>query len=259
MGAGAVRLPRREGATLGLSADVEGYSRMLQHFFARVGKPPDRITGADVFGWAYGVGLSGRPPSQVTIGARLACLSSFYRFLIRMELVAANPCDQLERPRVSPSPPRGLSADEIRRLLAVTPPTPVGLRDRAIILTLVLTGRRRAEVLGLRVKDLIHEDGRVYYSYRGKGGKRGKRELPEPAFDALTAALSALGHDVSAMAPEASLWPARAGDTHGITSGTFYGISSGTSASPACRPPASTSSATPQRSSGGTPASPSRT
>lgn len=53
-----------------------------------------------------------------TIGARLARLSSFYRFLIRMRLVPANPCDALERPRVVVDVPRGLSADgsPLRRL-----------------------------------------------------------------------------------------------------------------------------------------------
>src|SRR3954468_8526108 len=62
---------------------VQSYSRMLQHFFAELGKGPDRVTSQDVFAWAHGVGLSGRTPSSVTVGARIACLSSFYRFLIR--------------------------------------------------------------------------------------------------------------------------------------------------------------------------------
>src|SRR3990167_3295237 len=160
---------------------------MLQHFFGSVGKPPDRVTSPEVFAWGYGVGLSGKPPSSVTIGARLACLSSFYRFLIRMDAIASNPCDALERPKVSPSPPRGLTADDIRRLLAVIPETPVGLRDRAIVLTLTLTGRRRAEVLNMMAGDLTHEDGRIWYTYRGKGGKTGRRELPRPALEAIQA------------------------------------------------------------------------
>jgi len=103
---------------------VEGYSRMLQHFFGIVGKPPDRVTSQEVFAWAYGKGLSGKEPSPVTIGARLACLSSFYRFLIWMEIVFSNPCDQIQRPKTSLSPPRGLSAEEIRRLLSVIPIPP---------------------------------------------------------------------------------------------------------------------------------------
>src|SRR4029079_14534540 len=71
--------------------------------------------------------------------------------------------------------------------------------------------------------DITHDDRRIWYSYRGKGGKSGKRELPQPAYAALTAALAAFGHDIAAMAPDASLWPARRGDTRGITSGSFYG------------------------------------
>ena len=37
---------------------VEGYARMLRHFFLTVGCPPDRVTGPEAFAWAYGIGLS---------------------------------------------------------------------------------------------------------------------------------------------------------------------------------------------------------
>ena len=158
---------------------------MLQDFFGRSGKQPDQVTAQDIFVYAHGPGLSGKQPSAITIGARIACLSSFYRFLIRMDIVQSNPCDKLQRPQVSPSPPRGLSGDQVHQLLAVVPDSPVGLRDRAIILTLVLTGRRRAEVLGMKAGDLSVEGDRTYYTYRGKGGKRGRRELPRPAMEAV--------------------------------------------------------------------------
>ncbi len=201
---------------------VEGYSRMLQHFFGTLGKPPDKVTSQEVFAWAYGKGLSGKEPSPVTIGARLACLSSFYRFLIRMEIVASNPCDAIERPKTSLSPPRGLSAEEIRRLLDAVPDTPTGLRDRAIILTLTLTGRRRSEVLNLMAGD-ISQTGGLFYTYRGKGGKQGKRELPRPAFEAIQVALAAFGKDLATMSPDESLWPSSTQNGRGVTSGTFYG------------------------------------
>jgi site-specific recombinase XerD len=200
---------------------VEGYSRMLQHFFGTVGKPPDQVTAQEVFAWAYGKGISGKEPSPVTIGARLACLSSFYRFLIRMEIVASNPCDQIQRPKTSLSPPRGLSAEEIQRLLSAIPDTPTGLRDRAIIVTLTLTGRRRSEVLNLKAGD-ISQAGGLFYTYRGKGGKQGKRELPRPAFEAIRAALAAFCKDLATMSPDDSLWPSGTNNGRGITSGTFY-------------------------------------
>src|SRR3990170_2219399 len=202
---------------------VDAYSRTLQRFFGTLGKPPDQVTSPDVFVFAHGRGPSGREPKAITIGARLACISSFFRFLIRMKIVSANPCDEIERPRASPAPPRGLSAEEVRRLLALVPETPEGLRDRAIILTLVLTGRRRAEILNLKAAALTM-DGGLFYSYRGKGGKQAKRELPRPAFEAIEVALAAWGKSLAAMEPSESLWPSRhpSGGGAGITSGTFY-------------------------------------
>ena len=77
----------------------------------------------------------------------------------------------------------------------------LGLRDRAIILTLVLTGRRRAEVIGMKAGNLILDGDRAYYTYRGKGGKQGHRELPQPALNAIRASLAAFGKDLATMPP----------------------------------------------------------
>jgi integrase/recombinase XerC len=199
---------------------VEGYARMLWPFLNRVGSP-DQVTPAHVLAWAHGIGASGREPSSATVGARIACLSSYFRFLIRMGITSGNPCDALERPRAVQSIARGLSADEVRRLLAVVPDTLAGRRDRALLLTFVLTGRRRAEVLGLTARDISVEGETAFYSYRGKGGKRGRRELPRPAYEALCATLGDAGLSLVVMEPTASLWQAATG-ARGITSSTFY-------------------------------------
>ena len=139
-----------KGNRSGSRRTVESYSRMLWPFFAERSLTPDRVKPADVLAWVHGIGRSERTPSGTTVGARIACLSSFSRFLIRMGLVVSNPCDAVERPRAVQSVARGYGADEVRRLIAVVPDTVAGRRDRAILLTLVLTGRRRAEVIGLR-------------------------------------------------------------------------------------------------------------
>jgi site-specific recombinase XerD len=196
---------------------------MLFQFFGALGKTPDQVVATEVFGFAHGVGLSGKQPGSVTIGARIACISSFYRFLIRIGLVAANPCDALERPREIPARPRGLNASDIQKLLGVIPDTPVRLRDRTIVLFLTLTGRRRSEVLSLKAGDLVRDGDAIFYSYRGKGGKAGKRELPQPAYQAIRTALTAFGKDMATMQPDESLWPSSADSGRGITSGTFYG------------------------------------
>jgi integrase len=154
----------------------------------------------------------------------MACLSSFFRFHIRMDIVGTNPCERLERPRTSTPPARRLSAEEVRRLLTVIPDTPPGLRDRAIILTLVLTGRRRAEVFRMTAGDLSFENEICFYAYLGKGAKTGRRELPRPALDALRAGLAAYGRELEHMSPRESLWPSPAATNgEGLRSATFPG------------------------------------
>ena len=112
---------------------VQAYSRTLYQFFGALDKTLEEVTSPDVFSYSHSTGLSGNKPSSVTIAARIARLSSFYRPLIRMSLITGNPCDKLERPRSTPTPPRGLAAADIQKLLSVIPDTSVGRRDRAII------------------------------------------------------------------------------------------------------------------------------
>ena len=77
-----------KGNRSGSRRTVESYGRMLWPFFADLGKTPDRVKPADVLAFVHGIGKSGRTPSATTVGARIACLSSFYRFLIRMPVLA---------------------------------------------------------------------------------------------------------------------------------------------------------------------------
>jgi hypothetical protein len=67
-----------KGNRSGSRRTVESYSRMLWHFFE--GTMPDRVTPAVVLAYAHGIGKSGKTPSPVTIGARIACLSSYFHF-----------------------------------------------------------------------------------------------------------------------------------------------------------------------------------
>ena len=61
-----------KGNRSGSRRTVESYSRMLWHFFKAT--TPDQVTPAVVLAYAHGIGKSGKTPSPVTIGARIACL-----------------------------------------------------------------------------------------------------------------------------------------------------------------------------------------
>jgi hypothetical protein len=55
------------------------------------------VTAQEVFVSPHGKGVSGNHPSPVTIGARMARLSSFFRFLLRMDIVQRNPAEHVRR------------------------------------------------------------------------------------------------------------------------------------------------------------------
>jgi integrase len=76
-------------------------------------------------------------------------------------------------------------------------------------------------VISLTAGDISVERETAFYSYRGKGGKRGRRELPRPAYEALESTLADAGLLLVEMEPSASLWQAAAGP-RGITGATFY-------------------------------------
>ena len=67
----------------GSNRTPDSYYRTLRHFFGSLQKAPDQVSPQDVFSFAHGIGLSGREPSAVTVGARLSCISSFFKFLIQ--------------------------------------------------------------------------------------------------------------------------------------------------------------------------------
>jgi integrase len=61
-----------------------------------------------------------------------------------------------------------------------------------------------------------------WVGYKGKAGKSERRELPQPALEALRAWPPRQGREFGTMSADDSLWPSLA-NGRGITSGTFYG------------------------------------
>ena len=135
----------------------------------------------------------GRAPS--TICKVMSALSGFFGFAVDEGLIDRNPAAAARRPRLpDTSPRRALSPEEIRALLAAPNTTTlVGLRDRAMIVTLAVQGWRVSELLGLRVEDLDEENGHKVATVTGKGGKEARVPLAATTWTAITAWLSATG------------------------------------------------------------------
>jgi integrase/recombinase XerD len=143
----------------------------------------------------YRHGLTGAP---ATVAARLAALSSFYRYALSAELIAANPVELVKRPRLDPdhSGTSGLSKDQAKALLAAARAD--GLRSHALIALLLFTGIRLGEALNAGTADYGHDAGHRTLRIRRKGGTEGKVAVPAPAVEALDVYLRTSGRELVA-------------------------------------------------------------
>ncbi|MHB1084399.1 MAG: site-specific tyrosine recombinase XerD [Thiobacillus sp.] len=99
-----------------------------------------------------------------------SALKRFYRYLLRENLIAADPTLNLDSPKLPRSLPKTLTEADVERLLDSTDTnTPLGLRDRAMLETLYATGLRVSELVGLKLTAVNLNDGVLRVT--GKGNK----------------------------------------------------------------------------------------
>lgn len=130
------------------------------------------ITRAHVIAWRET--LERRELSPSSIRRKLSALSSLFEYLCEKNAVAGNPVDGVKRPMANSnegSTP-ALSDAQARRLLEAPPEdTLKGIRDRAIIATLLYHGMRREELCTLKVKDVQSRQGVIHFKVTGKRDK----------------------------------------------------------------------------------------
>ena len=118
--------------------------------------------------------LESRHLSHASIRRKLSALSSLFDYLCEQNAVAGNPVDGVKRPLANNnegSTP-ALGDAQARRLLEAPPlDTLKGVRDRAIIATLLYHGIRREELCSMRVRDIESRQGVKHFRIKGKGDK----------------------------------------------------------------------------------------
>jgi site-specific recombinase XerD len=193
---------------------IGGYKQAIKAFFQYTGGVrPWRVMSSHVIGWQNE--MKSRGLKKTTINLRLAALSSLFRFLKskfpypdprtgkEAFLVGRNPVDSANRAKVDPyENSDALSWEETQALLhKIDGSTVTGLRDFALIHTLIFTGCRITETLHLKWGDITQNGGKVFYAWRGKGDKHGVFELPGGSHQAILGYLKAAGR-LDSMAPD---------------------------------------------------------
>lgn len=130
------------------------------------------ITRAHVIAWRKDVERRQLSPS--TIRRKLSALSSLFEYLCERNAVTHNPVKGVKRPKANNnegSTP-ALSDAQARELLKAPPvETLKGVRDRAILATLLFHGIRREDLCKLRVRDYQRREGILHFRIEGKGDK----------------------------------------------------------------------------------------
>ena len=130
------------------------------------------IARAHIIDWRRD--MERRELEPATIRRKLSSLSSLFDYLCERNAVAGNPVDGVKRPMANGNEGTtpALGDGQARKLLEAPPAgTLKGMRDRAILATLLYHGIRREELCGLRVKDLHSRQGVLHFRINGKRAK----------------------------------------------------------------------------------------
>ncbi|WMT27813.1 tyrosine recombinase XerC [Bacillus aerius] len=132
---------------------------------------------------AYEKGLTRR-----TISKKVSALRSFYKFLLREQLVKENPFLLVSLPKQDKRIPSFLYEEELKELFTVSDVnTPLGQRNQAILELLYATGMRVSELCSLKESDLDLSMDTVLV--HGKGSKQRYVPFGSYAHEALSAYL----------------------------------------------------------------------
>ncbi len=133
--------------------------------------------------------------AKSSIALRLSAIRSFYRFLMREELVAVSPATTTASPRLDRRLPSFLTVEEAKRLVESPDLSkPQGQRDRALLELLYASGMRISELVNMNMEqvNLATNEIRVW----GKGAKERVVLIGTPAARALSAYMSQGRHEL---------------------------------------------------------------
>lgn len=146
---------------------------------------PENVTVAEAA--YYKKWLQHDKKSDATICLRLSACQSYFDFLMQptgasgKALVSNNPFRLVSRSDCTPTPYGRSSPTEwlaFEKLMKAIPDDVGGKRDKAVLMFFAATGRRRAEVARLKVKDLNLSADPKTYTVKTKGNKLGTWVLP---------------------------------------------------------------------------------
>jgi integrase/recombinase XerD len=152
---------------------IEAYQRDMQklvQFFELKNISPqpadvELATLREFLRWVTELGMTTTSQARILSG-----IKAFYKYLLMEDLVAKNPAELLEAPKLKRKLPEVLDVHEIDKMVEqIDHSTPEGMRNRAIIETMFSCGLRVSELVNLKFSDISYSD--EFVRVLGKGNK----------------------------------------------------------------------------------------
>jgi len=112
--------------------------------------------------------------SPWTLHGYVRAVRHFFKWCADEGWLVENPARRLELPPLPDEPPKGVSRNDIEKMLRIAQSHP---RDYALVLFLADTGARVGGAAGLRWMDAALEERRATVREKGRGGKRKARPV----------------------------------------------------------------------------------
>ena len=104
-----------------------------------------------------------------TIARNITSLNNFFKYLMIEKIIEVNPCEFIDRPKLSKKLPNVLSVEEVDKLLDIKLNTRFDYRNKAMLELLYSSGLRISELVNLTTRDIDFTNSIVRCF--GKGNK----------------------------------------------------------------------------------------
>ncbi|MGC4026169.1 MAG: tyrosine-type recombinase/integrase [Mesorhizobium sp.] len=177
------------------NAGSKAEERFIEFFVAQIRNPNTRLayyrSVLELMNWAESVGIEdvrliqpvhvatwvediSKRYSVSSVKQKLAAVKMLFDWLVTGQIIPTNPANSVKSPRQSIQKGKTpvLDPSEARKLLSsINTQSLVGLRDRAIIGTMLYTFARIGAVLSMKVEDVFIQNRRLWVRLHEKGGK----------------------------------------------------------------------------------------
>lgn len=152
---------------------IESYGLDLNKFAEFFdGRDIKDIRYADLRDWVNSMEENGLSASSRA--RHISSVKSFYRYLVKMEVIENNPSDVLDIPKIEKKQPVVISIDEASDLLYNARndggSDTIWFRDYAILATFLFTGVRREELTNIKLENVDLKKNKILI--HGKGSKQ---------------------------------------------------------------------------------------